>query len=88
MQRMAKYLVVAFISLQISGFVRAQPGIADAPADSTQINLLTRLGIENVFTVRDIIISGNKKTKESVILRELPFKKGDKKCVVRTGEKV
>jgi len=29
------------------------------------------------FTVRNIVITGNKKTKESIILRELPFKPND-----------
>jgi outer membrane protein assembly factor BamA len=30
-----------------------------------------------VFTVRNIIITGNKKTKPAIILREIPFKQGD-----------
>jgi len=81
MQRMAKYLVVAFIPIISAGFVNAQPGIADASPDSSQINLLTKLGAENTFTVRHIVISGNKKTKESIILRELPFKSGDKNAL-------
>jgi outer membrane protein assembly factor BamA len=31
----------------------------------------------NDFTIRNIVISGNKKTKASIILRELPFKSGE-----------
>ncbi|MEP6513820.1 MAG: POTRA domain-containing protein, partial [Parafilimonas sp.] len=31
-----------------------------------------------LFTVRNIIITGNKKTKPAIILREIPFKQGDR----------
>ena len=75
MQRMAKYLIVVFTSLIPAGFVYTQPGL---PITDTSINSLTsQYSSENIFTVRHIVISGNKKTKESVILRELPFKTGD-----------
>ncbi|MEI9944163.1 MAG: POTRA domain-containing protein [Chitinophagaceae bacterium] len=33
---------------------------------------------ESLFIVRNIVIVGNKKTKESILLRELPFRSGDK----------
>jgi len=78
MQRMAKYLLVAFTSLMSAGFVYAQPGLTDtAITDSTINGLKKQQSSENVFTVRTIFVSGNKKTKESVILRELPFGSGD-----------
>jgi len=78
MQRMAKFLTWIFITLMFAGFVNAQPGLADlSHADTTNIFSSKQLGEENIFTVRQIAISGNKKTKESVILRELPFKSGD-----------
>ncbi len=35
------------------------------------------LHAQNMFVVGDIVISGNKKTKPHIILRELPFKSGD-----------
>ena len=34
-------------------------------------------GRPTLFTVRNIIITGNKKTKTQIILREIPFKSGD-----------
>src|SRR5688500_10556914 len=78
MQRMEKYLLVAFTTLMSAGFVYAQPGSAVVTSTDTAINGLKKLqSTENVFTVRLISISGNKKTRASVILRELPFKTGD-----------
>jgi outer membrane protein assembly factor BamA len=78
MQRKAKYFLVAFTTLMSAGSVYAQPGIADiANSDTILNNLRRQQSSENIFTVREISISGNKKTKESVILRELPFKSGD-----------
>ncbi|HKC37837.1 MAG TPA: POTRA domain-containing protein, partial [Chitinophagaceae bacterium] len=62
-----------------AGFIYAQPGMPDLSVTDTSINdfLKKAGGQQNLFTVREIAISGNKKTKESVILRELPFKSGD-----------
>ena len=79
MQRMAKNLTVAFISLMSAGFTNAQqPGLADLSVTDTSIHDLTNQpGTENNFTIKNIVITGNKKTKESVILRELPFKSGE-----------
>lgn len=77
MQRMAKYLFVAFTSLLLAGLINAQPGIADISTADTSIISYTNLHGENVFTVRNIVITGNKKTKESIILRELPFRTAD-----------
>jgi outer membrane protein assembly factor BamA len=78
MQRMAKFITGTFITLISAGLVNAQPGLADLSAtDTSNHNFLKPPGRENIFTVREIAISGNKKTKESIILRELSFKSGD-----------
>ena len=78
MKRMVKYLIVAFITLMSAGLVHAQPGLAAHPVTDTSITeQLKQQGSENMFTVREIDISGNKKTKETVILRELPFQSGE-----------
>jgi outer membrane protein assembly factor BamA len=78
MQRKAKYLLVAVASLLTLGFVYAQPGSSDhTNTDTSGTNYIKQNGAENVFRVRDIVITGNKKTKESIILRELPFRSND-----------
>lgn len=78
MKRMAKYLIVAFIKLMSAGFVYAQPGLAGhLVTDTSIIDQLKQQGSDNIFTVREIDISGNKKTKESIILRELSFESGE-----------
>ena len=77
MQWMAKYVLVAFISLIMAGFIHAQPGSTDHPTIDTPAVIQNQPGSENVFTVRSIFITGNKKTKELIILREVPFKSGD-----------
>jgi len=45
--------------------VLLQPGNEKAPADNS------------LFAVRNIIITGNKKTRDNIILREVPFKPGE-----------
>src|SRR4030095_9268954 len=78
MQRMAKFLIVVFFILMSTVFIYAQPGLAELSiTDTSGNNSLKQAVRENIFTVRQIAISGNTKTKESVILRELPFKPGD-----------
>src|SRR5215212_12167266 len=78
MQRKAKISVIIFITLMPARFVNAQPGMAYLPGTDSSLNyFLKHTARENVFAVREIAISGNKKTKESVILREVPFKSGD-----------
>jgi len=79
MQRMAKFSVIIFITVMSAGFVNAQPGpgipklsIADSIKHYSQ-----QTNSANLFTIREIAISGNNKTKESVILRELPFQSGE-----------
>ena len=78
MQRMAKYQLVAFILLVTTEVMYAQPGSTDpVTPDTSGLNYIKHHGQENVFKVRIIAINGNKRTKESIILRELPFRSGD-----------
>ena len=78
MQRMAKFSVIIFITVMSAGFVNAQTGMSELPITDTSINqYFQKPGKENAFTVREIAITGNKKTKESVILRELSFASGE-----------
>ena len=78
MQRMAKFSVIIFITVMSAGFVNAQAGMSELPITDTSINqYFLKPGKENAFTVREIAITGNKKTKESVILRELSFASGE-----------
>jgi len=78
MQWMAKFSVIFFISVLSAGFVHSQ-SVALKPhlTDTSFIQKLQQSNPTNVFTVREIDISGNKKTKESIILRELPFEPGE-----------
>lgn len=78
MQRMAKFSGIIFITVISAGFVNAQSGMSELPITDTSVNYyFQKTGVENAFTVREIAISGNKKTKESVILRELSFASGE-----------
>lgn len=71
------WLLLAIVSCQ---FLSAQDPGTDIPVPDGQPSVsfadtLTR-GSE-FFTIRNIVIQGNKKTKPDIILRELPFKAGD-----------
>src|SRR5678815_4979399 len=78
MQRMAKFLVIFFITVISVGRVNAQAGISKLSVTDTSVNRYFQKPLaENAFTVREIAISGNKKTKESIILRELSFASGE-----------
>ena len=60
------------------GFAYAQPGTSDhIITDTSGITYTIQHNTENIFAVRNIVITGNKKTRESIILRELPFRAGD-----------
>jgi outer membrane protein assembly factor BamA len=73
-----KFSIIVFLTLVFGGYAYAQPGIANITAsDTSGIYTLKHPGPEHEFTLRQIEISGNKKTKASVILRELPFQSGD-----------
>ncbi len=79
MQRMVKFSVFIFIAVIAVEFVNAQSGKAEQSVTDTINQYYKQLqqGATNNFTVREIEVSGNKKTKESIILRELPFESGE-----------
>jgi outer membrane protein assembly factor BamA len=77
-----RYYVLVLISM-ISCCVIAQgenhdsfSELTHSPANPLIANNDTS-GRPTLFTVRNIIITGNKKTKTQIILREIPFKSGD-----------
>ncbi len=75
MQGTAKYLLVIINTLIFTGILYAQPGSTEPARDTSAIHAILQQG--NIFIVRNIVITGNKKTKQSILLRELPFKAGD-----------
>ena len=78
MQWMAKFSVLVFISVIAAGSIYAQSIMPEASvADTISKYSLPDLNTSNSFIVREIEISGNKKTKRSIILRELPFQSGE-----------
>ena len=78
---MRKNLIISLIALHGFGFTDAQLNLNKvveltdiiSTSDSNKTYSLN----DNLFTVRNIVITGNKKTKASVILREVPFKTGE-----------
>jgi outer membrane protein assembly factor BamA len=70
----SKYYLWLILALAFSSDLAAQTP-ATPPADSTLITS-TNKSSDTSFTVRNIIISGNRKTKPGIILRELPFRPG------------
>lgn len=78
MMRMGKYLITAALVLEAM-ILQAQFDAAAHSADTAihEIQKPPVLTSDVPFTVRSIYIHGNKKTRPSVILRELPFKEGD-----------
>ncbi len=80
MQWNKKYLLLAVISL-VSPFLNAQQVKSFNGMGDGQEFIVPPTTIDSTpfapFIVRDIIITGNKRTKEQIILREVPFKKGD-----------
>jgi outer membrane protein assembly factor BamA len=61
------YILCSAVFLFLCNFTIAQPLTSSAPVTDTAAN----------FFVKDIIIKGNKKTKDYIILREMQFAKGD-----------
>lgn len=61
------YILCSTVFLFLSTFLYAQPLRTAAPAADSAAK----------FFIKDIIVKGNKKTKEYIILREMHFKKGD-----------
>ena len=77
MQRMAKFLVIILITVMSAGFIQAQTSVQGISISDSLKHYSQQPGSTNTFTIREIAISGNKKTKESIILRELPFQSGE-----------
>jgi len=82
MQRKRKYCLGLLLIIACCHNLFAQnPGVEDMQAkDEPQNNLPEVVSIpseEKPFTVRYIIIEGNRKTRPDIILREIPFKSGD-----------
>ena len=79
MQRLRIYLVVCVISTVVCK-VKAQ-SIKDDKIITPATNNSSEINIDQQefapFIVRNIVITGNRKTKTSFILREIPFKTGD-----------
>ncbi|HXB42498.1 MAG TPA: POTRA domain-containing protein [Puia sp.] len=70
-------LAALYFSASAQGFNPASAGnIRPVPGPGDSISI-SRANIATPFTVGNIYISGNKKTKPYIILRELTFKKGD-----------
>jgi outer membrane protein assembly factor BamA len=79
MLRRIKYQFLLVCSLmQISSLnSQNQPELFVNDTSSVVVQQLQSSSVHTVFTIRDIIITGNKKTKPGIILREIPFKQGD-----------
>jgi outer membrane protein assembly factor BamA len=63
-----KYILFGVVFLLISLTAVAQTSIALAAANTDSVKK---------YFIKDVIVKGNKKTKEYIILREMQFKKGD-----------
>ena len=50
---------------------------AQPPAAQKKIDTIAMPSISSTVKVGEIVIAGNKKTKKSIILREIPFKPGE-----------
>ncbi len=68
-----KYYSLFLAIMMCSLFLPAQQNIPQKLADSTTVFLDT-----STLEIGEIIISGNRKTKATIILREIPFKPGEK----------
>lgn len=82
MQRFKKQLwLIGFLLLVSASIGRAQPSVALDSARNKLKAIISQLPDSNSVTVRAIYIKGNKVTREYIVLRELPFKKGSKVVV-------
>lgn len=69
------WLIVVFACCHKTSGQNSMPGytpsLAEVPANQRPVPA------NSLFTVRNIIITGNKKTRPNIILREIPFKAGE-----------
>jgi outer membrane protein assembly factor BamA len=82
MLREMKYCLWLLLAVTCCHFVSAQnPGNENKPspgqADAGIITDLTPIPSDTSFKVRNIIIEGNKRTRDYIVLREIPFKTGE-----------
>lgn len=73
MQRKKKYC-----SWLIATFICCQHLQAQEPGDISNTGIAVHTGSDSLVIIGDVIISGNKKTKAVIILREIPFKAGER----------
>jgi len=72
-----KYFLILILSVIPATCLFSQLQLTDLSASSSGMKPPVSVDETKTFTVRKIYITGNKKTKEPVILREIPFKSGD-----------
>ena len=84
MLKQRKYCLCLIVAVGYWHSVSAQkPGAVDLPGTTLQpgnekpVITGSTVPANSLFAVRNIIINGNKKTKASIILREIPFKPGE-----------
>ena len=72
MSKLTKYYPVLFLALWLSGSLCAQQAaLPEMPADTS----ITPASAK--YIIGDIVITGNKKTRKPIILREIPVRTGD-----------
>lgn len=64
--------------LVVAEQLRAQPSVAIQTAKENLLKVIRQLPDSVEFVVRSVSVNGNKKTKEYIILREVPFTNGSK----------
>lgn len=78
MLKTATYVILTLlITLGLCPCVKAQLGFADNQPIYSTGEVSTVTDSTSLFTIKKIIIEGNKKTEEKVILRELPFEENE-----------
>ena len=84
MLRKRKYRCWLFAVLFCTGNLSAQQPAPPSPATATDS---LAPAADSLFQIRHILITGNKKTKEKIILREIPIKEGDKYAIADLVQK-
>lgn len=79
-----KYSFWLLAAVTCAQCIMAQTSTPPAPADSVSISEPNR---DTLYRIRHIIITGNRKTKEKIILREIPIQEGDHYSVAILAEK-
>src|SRR5258706_5547279 len=82
MMRYGKYCLWLLSAMACCKYVNTQPPAIENPGlkrseDSATINSPQNPKSDTFFTVREIFLVGNKKTRPEIMLREIPFKPGE-----------